>query len=124
MDGFQGHSERFYARLVDDNGSDDVSLDLSIDGLKVMDRNGRLTKSKYPLDHITRWTRSSDRLTMFVKTPVDIEEKSVSFYAPVSTLSALLDALTCFCLQCDLSSINLPYHPASRCATWTIGQAF
>lgn len=97
---FSGHSERFHARLVDDNGSDDVALDLSIDGLKVMDRNARMIKSKYPLDHITRWTRSADRLTMFVKTPMDIEEKAVSFYAPGSTLSSLLDTLTCFCLQC------------------------
>jgi hypothetical protein len=116
MDGFQGHSEKFYARLVDDNGSDDVALDLSIDGLKVMDRNGRLTKSKYPLDHITRWTRSSDRLTMFVKTPVDIEEKAVSFYAPVSTVSALLDTLTCFCFQCVPSCPIVAYgNRASRC---------
>jgi hypothetical protein len=100
MDNFQGHSEKFYARLVDDNESSDVSLDLSIDGLKVMDRNGRLTKRKIPLDHITRWTRSTDKMTMFIKTPVDIEEKAVSFQAPNSTLSSLLDTLTSFCLQC------------------------
>ena len=100
MEGFQGHSEKFSARLVDDNEASDVSLELSIDGLKVMDRNGRLTKRKIPLDHITRWTRSSDKLTMFIKTPIDIEEKAVAFHAPHSTLASLLDTLTCFCLQC------------------------
>jgi hypothetical protein len=96
---FQGHSETFYTTLVDDSGSDDVSLNLSIDGLKVMDRSGRMTKRKIPLDHITRWNRSSDRLTMFVKTPVDLEEKAVSFYSSGNTLTSLLDSLTSFCLQ-------------------------
>jgi hypothetical protein len=96
---FQGHSETFYTTLVDESGSDDVSLNLSIDGLKVMDRSGRLTKRRIPLDHITRWTRSSDKLTMFVKTPVDVEEKSVSFYSNHQTLTSLLDSLTSFCLQ-------------------------
>lgn len=97
---FQGHSETFYTTLVDDSGSEDVSLNLSIDGLKVMDRSGRFTKRKIPLDHITRWTRNSDKLTMFVKSPVDIEEKPVSFYSSHGTLTSLLDSLTSFCLQC------------------------
>lgn len=96
---FHGHSETFYTRLVDDSGSEDVSLNLSIDGLKVMDRSGRFTKRKIPLDHITRWTRSTDKLTMFVKSPVDIEEKPVSFYSSHGTLTSLLDSLTSFCLQ-------------------------
>ena len=100
MDTFQGHSERFHLRLVDDRESNDVCLDLSIDGLRVSDRGGSLTKRKIPLDHITRWTRSHDRVTMFVKTPVDIEEKPVSFYGSSSALSSLLDTLTSFCLQC------------------------
>eukprot|EP00892_Ulva_mutabilis_P005323 jgi/Ulvmu1/3162/UM015_0202.1 len=100
MDGFQGHSETFYnTTLVDDSGSDDVSLNLSIDGLKVMDRAGRLTKRKIPLEQITRWTRNSDRLTMFVKTSADLEEKAVSFYSTSATLTSLLDSLTSFCLQ-------------------------
>lgn len=101
MDSFHGHSETFYnTTLVDDSGSDDVSLNLSIDGLKVLDRAGRLTKRKIPLEQITRWTRNSDRLTMFVKTPADLEEKAVSFYSTSATLTSLLDSLTSFCLQC------------------------
>jgi hypothetical protein len=100
MDQQFGHSEKFYMRLVDDNESSDVCLDLSIDGLRVLDRSGGRTKRKIPLDHITRWTRSHDRVTMFVKTPVDIEEKPVSFYGSGSALSSLLDTLTSFCLQC------------------------
>lgn len=101
---FSGHSERFYVRAVDERESADVCLDLSIGGLSVLQRDGRLTKRKIPLDHITRWTRSSDRVTIFVKTPVDIEEKAISYYGASSVLSSFVDTLTGFCLQCVPSS--------------------
>jgi hypothetical protein len=100
MEHFQGHSESFFATLVDDGRSDDVRVDLSIGGLEVLDRSGRMLLRKIPLEHITRWTRAADRLTMFVKTPVDLEETVVSFYASGPTLTAMLDTLTSTCLQC------------------------
>lgn len=96
---FSGHSEKFRLTIVDENTSEDVLLELSLEGLKVQDRNGRMTRRKVPLDQITRWSKATDRLTMFVKTPVDIEEKAIAFYGPHSTLTSLLDTLTCYCLQ-------------------------
>lgn len=96
---FSGHSEKFRVTLADDHERQDILLEMSMEGLKIMNAAGTLTKRKIPLDHITRWSKATDRLTMFVKTPVDIEEKEVAFYGPHSVLASLLDTLTCFCLQ-------------------------
>jgi len=100
MADFSGHSERFHVVVADDSTREEALLELSMEGLKVMNPAGSLTRRKYPLEHITRWSRATDRLTMFVKTPVDVEEKALTLYGPHPVLSSLLDSLTSFCLQC------------------------
>ena len=101
MADFQGVSERFQASLVSDegHGSERVVCQIGLDGLFVLTPDGRRTLRKYPLNHISRWALRGNSLVLYTRTPVDVEERTVTLQSDERTTRTMLDTLTCSCMQ-------------------------
>ncbi len=98
MSGFK--SERFRVSLVDADGqSDRVTVQIGLDGLKILNLDGTRTMRSYELQHISRWNHNSDSLLLYTKTPVDVEERQLTLTADSRTIQNALDTLTCSCMQ-------------------------
>ena len=95
-------SERFHVALLSDDGNstDRVVCQIGLDGLVVLNSDGQRTLRKYPLNHISRWALRSPNLVLYTKTPVDVEERTVTLQGSEHTIRSVLDTLTCSCMQC------------------------
>lgn len=101
MEGFQGVTERFNVRLVlDSGGTDPVVCQVSLDGLFLLSPDGNRTKRKFPLNHISRWALRGSLLVLYTRTPVDVEERTVTLQGDDRVIRSVLDTLTCCCMQC------------------------
>ena len=103
MEGFQGVTERFHVRLVSDSeGSEPVVCQVSLDGLFLLSPDGHRTKRKFPLNHISRWALRGSSLILYTRTPVDVEERTVTLQGDDRVIRSVLDTLTCCCMQCAI----------------------
>lgn len=95
------HSERFHVELLSEDGysSQKVVTEIGLDGVFVLSSDGKLTLRKYPLSHISRWAARGTTLTLYTKTPVDVEERAVALQASEAVVRSALDTLTCCCMQ-------------------------
>ncbi len=99
---FKGVSERFKVSMV---GSDDMSqpervtVQIGLDGLKVLNNEGTRTMRNYELAHIARWQHTGSSLVLYTKTPVDLEERQLTLLGDSRTIQTALDTLTCCCMQ-------------------------
>ena len=101
MEGFQGVTERFHVRLVSDSeGTEPVVCQVSLDGLFLLSPDGHRTKRKFPLNHISRWALRGSSLVLYTRTPVDVEERTVTLQGDDRVIRSVLDTLTCCCMQC------------------------
>ena len=69
-----------------------------MEGLAILDPSGR-PRRKFPLSHIARWAARGPTLTLYTRTPVDVEEVTLTLSADEGTVRAVLDTLTCACMQ-------------------------
>ena len=94
-------TEKFHVSLVSDDGSstERVVCQIGLDGLVILSSDGQRTLRKYPLNHISRWALRSTNLVLYTKTPVDVEERTVTLNSSETTIRSVLDTLTCSCMQ-------------------------
>ena len=101
MEGFQGVTERFHVRLMSDSeGAEPVVCQVSLDGLFLLSPDGHRTKRTFPLNHISRWALRGSSLVLYTRTPVDVEERTVTLQGDDRVIRSVLDTLTCCCMQC------------------------
>ena len=83
-----------------DRGSEDrVLVQVGMEGLKLQDASSGRMLSSYPLSHISRWSSRPTSLVLYVRTPVDVEEKQVTLKGDEWNTREVLDMLTCSCMQ-------------------------
>lgn len=74
-----------------------------MDGLFLMSPDASRTLRKFPLSHIARWatppSAGGAALVLYTRTPVDVEEVTLTLSGPPPTVRAVLDTLTCCCMQ-------------------------
>jgi hypothetical protein len=102
---FKGVSEKFNISLLGEDGysTERIVCEIGLDGLLVKSSDGQRTLRKYPLNHISRWALRGNNLVLYTKTPVDVEERTVTLQAGESTIRSVLDTLTSCCMQmCEL----------------------
>ncbi len=102
MAGFEkAEAARFSVSLLPEDGpSERVTVAVGLDGLFVLSPDGKRAMRKYPLNHISRWALRGTSLVLYTKTPVDVEERTVTLQADDTTIRTVLDTLTCSCMQC------------------------
>ncbi len=94
---FKGVSEKFRVRLVD--SGDNVVTQVGLDGLFILSSDGLHTLRKFPLNHIARWALRGSSLVLYTRTPVDVEERTLTLQGDDRIIRSLLDTLTCCCMQ-------------------------
>ncbi len=101
MAGFdKAEAAKFSVSLIAEDGrSERVTVAVGLDGLFVLSPDGKRTLRKYPLNHISRWALRGTSLVLYTKTPVDVEERTVTLQADDITIRTVLDTLTCSCMQ-------------------------
>ena len=76
---------------------------VGMDGLFLMSPDASRTLRKFPLSHIARWaippSAGGAALVLYTRTPVDVEEVTLTLSGPPPTIRAVLDTLTCCCMQ-------------------------
>lgn len=74
-----------------------------MDGLFLMTPDASRTLRKFPLSHIARWaippSAGGAALILYTRTPVDVEEVTLTLSGSPSVIRAVLDTLTCCCMQ-------------------------
>ena len=99
MSDFKGVSEKFRVNLLHSDGtSERVSVQIGLDGFKVLSTEGLSVKS-LDLSHISRWQSRGTSLVLYTKTPVDLEERQITLQGDENTIRSALDTLTCCCMQ-------------------------
>jgi hypothetical protein len=98
---FKGVSEKFSVSLLSDegHGSERVVCQIGLDGLFILSSDGKRVQRKYPLNHISRWALRGSSLVLYTKTPVDVEERTVTLQSDDRTIRSALDTLTSCCMQ-------------------------
>jgi len=99
-------AERFQVSLLNQDsriGEEPVTVEVGLDGLKILSRDGTRALRNYAMKYITRWELRGDTLTLYAKTSVDVEERQVILSGPSRTCQLLLDSLTSFIYQYDHS---------------------
>ncbi|KAI7842789.1 hypothetical protein COHA_003535 [Chlorella ohadii] len=94
--------ERFHVRLLPEDGGgpgERVVVEVGLEGFNVFDSSGGRLQRKYPLHHISRWSMRGSSLILFTRSPVDVEDRSVTLQGDETTIRSVLDTLTCSCMQ-------------------------
>lgn len=99
-------AERYQATLrhPDTFERESVTVEVGLDGLKILTPDERRTLRVYGLKNITRWELNGAQLTLYTKTNVDVEERQVFLEAPNNTAQLILDTLTSYYFQ------FIPFH--------------
>ncbi len=100
MAGEFNSTSKFRVTLVHSDGDTErVSVQIGLDGLKIIDINSNRTTRSYELGHISRWQSRGSSLILYTKTPVDVEERQLTLQGDENTIRSALDVLTCSCMQ-------------------------
>jgi len=100
---FKGVAEKFRMSLLDGHAPERIQVEVGLEGVKLLSEDGARTLRIYPLNHISRWALRDTQLVLYTKTPVDVEERTVTLQAGKSVTQSVLDTLTCSCMQmCEL----------------------
>ena len=102
------HAQRSSRATLPRNNDSALPSQVGLDGLFLLSPdNAQRTLRKFPLQHISRWALRGTRLVLYTRTPVDVEEQTVTLQADDRTICSVLDTLTCSCMQC-VSSLPRP----------------
>ena len=105
----------FKLSVEKENGDiEGATVQVALDGVKVLDHAGERIKKIYTLDVITSWKLRdypgvSDRLqlTMWTRSSVDDREKSLTLLASARVLKLVADTLTCAIMQvCEMLGLE------------------
>jgi hypothetical protein len=101
MSDFKGVSERFRVNLINSDGDTErVTVQVGLDGLKILSQDGSRTMRAYDLTYIKNWeTLGSDNLVLYTKAPVDLEERQLTLAADAHTIRAAMDTIVSCCMQ-------------------------
>lgn len=72
---------------------------MGLEGFNILSSDGVRILRKYPLHHISRWSMRGTSLILFTKSPVDVEDRTVTLTGDEYTIRSVLDTLTCSCMQ-------------------------
>jgi hypothetical protein len=101
MSDFKGVTERFRVTMVNSDGqSERVTVQVSLEGLKILNSEGTRTMRSYDFKSINRCSHENGRLIVYTKSPVDIEERQLELTADSRTISTTLDTIMSFAMQC------------------------
>ena len=82
-----------------DGQTERVTIQIGLEGLKVLNSDGSRTMRAYDLSHISRWQSDGGSLILYTKTPVDVEERQLTLKGDDYTVRGALDTLTSCCMQ-------------------------
>ena len=100
MASFKGVTEKFRLTLINSEGdSERVTIQLSMQGMKVLNPDGTRALRSYALKDITRWQSSDRNLVIYTRTAVDLEERQMTLQGDSTTIRNTLDTLTGCCMQ-------------------------
>ena len=88
-----------------------VPRQVGLDGLYLLAPDTQRELRKFPLQHISRWALRGSSLVLYTKTPVDVEEHTVTLQADDRTICSVLDTLTCSCMQCVPNPSRITFMP-------------
>jgi hypothetical protein len=96
-----GTAEKFRVSMTNSDGhSERVTIQIGLEGLKVLNSDGTRPMRSYELSHISRWQSSGGgSLILYTKTPVDVEERQLTLSGDDHTIRSALDTLTSCCMQ-------------------------
>ena len=91
-------AQRFSVYLQNDDTSErePVTVEVGLEGVKILSSDETRTRRVYALKNITRWEQHGRTLRLYTKTNVDIEERHVALSGEERTCQLLLDTLTSF----------------------------
>ncbi len=97
---FKGVSEKFRVSMTNSDGhTEQVTIQIGLEGLKVLTSDGNRTMRSYELSHISRWQSNGGSLILYTKTPVDVEERQLTLTGGDYIIRSALDTLTSCCMQ-------------------------
>lgn len=98
---FKGVVEKFKVTMVNnETGSTErVTIQLSLDGLKVLNQDASRTLRSYNLRNVSRWDLMDTSTVIWTKTDVDLEERPLTLSSDPTTIRNLVDTLATCCLQ-------------------------
>ena len=76
---------------------------IGLDGLFLLSPDTQRNLRKFPLEHVSRWARRGNMLNLYTRTPVDVEERTITLQGDDRTIGSVLDTLTSCCMQCVAS---------------------
>mmetsp|Transcript_3129 Transcript_3129/g.6149 ORF Transcript_3129/g.6149 Transcript_3129/m.6149 type:complete len:523 (-) Transcript_3129:241-1809(-) len=100
--------ERFRVTLVPGDNAEPESavVQIGLDGVQVLNESGTRTKNVYALDCIARWSMPDATVLTFWYKPDNTTDQTIRIMATENTNRALLDTLTCSCLQlCEMRGV-------------------
>jgi len=93
-------NEKFRVTMINsDGGSDRVTVQLSLDGLKILTQDGSRTMRSYNLRNVARWDLMDTSTVIWTKTDVDLEERPLTLSADSNTIRNVVDTLASCCMQ-------------------------
>eukprot|EP00879_Flechtneria_rotunda_P018199 GHRR01019089.1.p2 GENE.GHRR01019089.1~~GHRR01019089.1.p2 ORF type:complete len:141 (+),score=10.04 GHRR01019089.1:71-493(+) len=93
-------SEKFRVTMVNSEGpSERVTIQLSLDGLKVLTQDGSRTMRSYNLRNVARWDLMDTSTVIWTKTDVDLEERPLTLSSDPTTIRNVVDTLASCCMQ-------------------------
>jgi hypothetical protein len=100
MADMKAFNERFKVERVNASGDTErVTVQVGLEGLKILNADGTRTTNSYELSHISRWSMRGNSLILYTKTPVDVEERQITFRSNENMIRNVMDTLTCCCMQ-------------------------
>jgi hypothetical protein len=76
-----------------------LPLQVGLGGVKFMSADESRTTRSYPLDQVARWSLRGNYLVLYVKSPVDVEERAITLHGEERTMRSMVDTLTSCCMQ-------------------------
>jgi hypothetical protein len=93
-------TERFRVAMINsDGGSERVTVQLSLEGLKILSGDGGRTMRSYNLRNVSSWDLMDTSAVIWTKSDVDLEERRLTLSGDASQIRNLVDTLASCCMQ-------------------------
>lgn len=93
-------TERFRVTMISSDGaSERVTVQLSLDGLKILTQDGSRTMRSYNLRNVSSWDLMDTSTVIWTKSDVDLEERALTLSGDSTTIRNVVDTLASCCMQ-------------------------
>jgi len=93
-------TERFRVSMISSDGaSERVTVQLSLDGLKILTQDGSRTMRSYNLRNVSSWDLMDTSTVIWTKSDVDLEERALTLSGDSTTIRNVVDTLASCCMQ-------------------------